>query len=375
VVFAATQDGTNPWQAATITNNAVTFNLSSGRGGVAFVTQTGTSYSTTITYGTQAELNGSAVTCTAAVPGTKTVTGSVANVGQTEIANVTLGSSSAFVIPLIGNNFTLQNVPDGTVDLLAVRGTQGASGVQANKFIGRYALTPAAGSVLPVLDFNASEAQTPVQRNVTINGLSAGEVALMLVSFITARGSAATLFAETSGSATATRPVPAIGTTQSGDLHLINIFAGTGTFPFAAYRGILAYMRNSNAQTFTLGPALGTVTVSAAATTPSVRLRTQYTIQPEYNQAWTVIFSQVSGTTTRSVSVSWTAGYNNNAATLDQTWSELSTAAGWQAIWNLVTGTAVNWTFSGARSNVTGVPTTLDGLLLTVAVRTGTLTP
>ena len=370
-VFAAYQDGTGNWTAATITNGAWSFNLNSGRGGVAWVIANANSFTTNVQYGTQAELNNGAFTCTTAAPGTKTVTGSVANVGQTEIATVTLGTALAFVIPIASSNFTLTNVSEGTIDLLAVRGSQTGASIVANKFIARRGLTPATGSTLPVLDFNAAEAQNLVSRNVTINGLAGGETTVIQEAFMTSRGSSATLFTE-SGSSAATRPVPAVGTTQAGDLHFLQVIAGSGTLPFTQYRGILAYMQNSNAQTFTLGPQVGTVTVTAAATSPSVRLRAQYTIQPEYSRGANILYTQTSGTTTRSVYVTASAGYLNST-NFDVTMPELNGLTGWQAIWQLLTGTAVQWTFSAA--NFTGTGQILDGLTLTVGVRSGQITP
>ena len=85
-------------------------------------------------------------------------------------------------------------------------------------------------------------------------------------------------------------------------------------------------------------------------------------------------YQQSVGTTSRAYVITYSSGYLNNATAFDQSMPDLTALTGWQAVWNLVTGTAVNWTFSGASfTGTTGV--IMDGLTLTVGVRTGSITP
>ncbi|MGH7555676.1 MAG: hypothetical protein ACREMQ_21970, partial [Longimicrobiales bacterium] len=221
-LFAAYQDGNGPWTAVAITNNAITFNIASGRGGVAYVhSPNPNAYATVIYYGTQAELNAGTAQCPA-LPATKSVNGSVANVGAGEQAYVGL-SIVLNALPPGTTNFTLQGVPEGVTDLIATRVAQviGAQGITqtANKAIIRRGLDPAANSTLPVLDFNAAEAFNPVTRNLTLNNLGT-DVAIIGESFRTANGASSVLYNDVQFVGVANRQIPTVPNPQTGDLHM-----------------------------------------------------------------------------------------------------------------------------------------------------------
>src|SRR5690606_15232778 len=77
-VWLAVQDGTGPWTSVTATNGTYSFDLASGRGGVAYTRANGGgTFTTMVDYGTAAELTAmGAQKCVSETR--KTVNGSVA---------------------------------------------------------------------------------------------------------------------------------------------------------------------------------------------------------------------------------------------------------------------------------------------------------
>ena len=108
-VWFAAQDGNGAWTRVLPNSGTTTyeFSLLSGKGGVAFVdtsTTTITSTSLYVTYGSLADFTPQGVSSVdiASVCGPRTVNGSVANVGATEQAGVTLGQSGTVAEPGVG---------------------------------------------------------------------------------------------------------------------------------------------------------------------------------------------------------------------------------------------------------------------------------
>jgi hypothetical protein len=373
LLFAASQDGNGAWVAATVTNNTFTFNIASGRGGVVYVhSVAANNYSTVYFYGTQAELNHGNTPCPPA-PITKSVNGTVANLGATQLAYAGVGGALTSVTPAL-LSFTLQNVPDGVTDAIASRvslAINGANFIQtADRAIIRRGINPAAGSTLPVFDFNAAEAVTPVARNLTINNMGTDQL-IASVSFLTSRNAAAPLYSELQAVAAVTRQIPTL-TVQAGDLHAVSLTASAGAAPALTTRSMLAYFSASADKTFTFGPVIGAVTVSNAATAPSVRLRAQYTVQPEYNKGITVNYNQSSAGVTRGIIIGMTEAYLAGSTTFDHSMADLTGLTGWQAIWSLVQA-ATQWALIGVGSN--GTIGAVDGAIQTLATRHGTITP
>jgi hypothetical protein len=165
---------------------------------------------------------------------------------------------------------------------------------------------------------------------------------------------------------------------QSGDLHQLTVsafgMAGTPT----TFRTVSKLFATAADQTLTLGPPLGAVTMTAAATSPYVRPRAQYTIQNEYNRYWYAGWSQTSGATTRGATLSVSAGYLGSSTALDLTLPDFSSLAGWNNGWGFVTGSDLGWQLFGAGWSAPGgyggVPN-LEGAVSLAAYRIGTITP
>jgi hypothetical protein len=342
-----------------------------------------TVFSTVVYYGSQAELTALSNTsgCSAVIA-TKMVNGTVANVGTGEIASITLGGGTAIVTGGVGNAFTLQSVLDGNRDLIASRILQtlaGTSFVQnTNKLIVRRNQNPAAGSTLPVLDFNAAESFAPQVRALTFNNLGT-DLLTIQATYLTANSATGIFYLEGAGSSTPnTRQVPGMPAANqvAGDLHTFFI---SGTPPAAptSSRSILAYYTAAQDRTFTLGPAIGTPTVTVGATTPAVLLRMQYTVQPEYNRYININYSQTSGGGTRGQNLFVTAGYLSGSTSFDMTVPPLAGLAGWSNAWNIVQGPAATWSLNpwGFTGGSPFGIAPADGVILMSGTRQGTITP
>ena len=378
----AVQDGSGPWTHVTGTNNSFTFHFTSTKVGIAYVTTSATSGSDlTVVYATAAELQGVGGTTTVGcTSGGKSVNGSVANVGASELATISLASSSATVVGGSANTFQLTGLPQGTHDLIASRITQTISGSSIsyalNRLIIRRNLDPANGSTLPVLDFAGSESFAPATANVTIGNLGSDQ-ALAEAGLTTANGTSAGFFFSSPSTAT-TLPYYGVPDAKlaTGDLHSLTVFATPpGSGSPSTSRVASLYFRSVTDRTVTLGSTLGVPTITTVATTPYLRLRAQLAAQSEYNRLAGIFYTQGSGASERSVSVMMTAAYAGTAS-YDLTIPDLSAASGWNNAWGLQPAVATNWTEIEAGGSFNFFfpgqhPT--DGSTVLYATRSGTI--
>jgi hypothetical protein len=422
-IWLAVQDGDGAWQRVNATGTKFQFNIASGRGGVAYVTQTsdaaissrrtfakkmsaaiettllmrnkavevrasrrGARYAArslvdafdlSIFYGTQTELNAQGTS--QCLPGSgKTVNGSVANVGAGQVATVDLGGSFASVTGGQSNTFALEDVPDGALDLFATRGTLNQTTFQTtvDKLIIRRGVNAPANSTLPVLDFNAAEAFAPAQANISVGNLG-GDLAFVLTAFYTANGTAGVDIANLFQTGAGPFPYFGVPTAQqvAGDLHLAIATAISQSADNARIAAI--FFKDPTDRTVTLGSALPAPAVSVVSTTPYVRLRATGSVTSAYNSFVLVNFNQVAGGVPRDVTISATAGYLSNATTYDFTIPDFSGVPGWNNDWGLKTGAVTEWTVSGTGFSGIGLgqPNPVEGATFLSATRLGEITP
>lgn len=380
-LWFAYQNGDGAWTRVQPSNGAYTFDITAARGGVAWVDEAaGGGYDLAILYSTGDEIRAQGeIRCSLGL-GTNTVTGSVAGVGATETANISLGGAVAFVLPGSGSSFTLMNAPDGPVDLLASRLEQSFSGTTLNtivrKLIIRRNVAVTDGATLPVLDFGSAEAFDPVVRTLTVNNL-AGDQNVVSTWYQTDNGFVNNFFA--GGLVTdATRSwygVPA-DRQATGDLHALQVNAFAGGSNVTSLRNVLLYFREATDRTATLGPALSTPTMTTAATSPYVRFRAQLPVQSEYDQGWGFGWSQGGAGTVRSVVITATRGWAGSVTTLDLTVPDFSPVDGWDNLWGPRTGMQTQWSAGG--TEVTGASLAnplVDGGVIQGATRIGFITP
>jgi len=346
------------------------FSLPSGKGGIAYVyTLAYFGYTATflaVGYGSLAEFTagGLSTVDVGTVCGSRTVNGSVANVGATEYATVTLGQSGGYAIPGFGTFplYQLSNVGIGPQDLFAGRFALSGTTVGLNKVILRRALSPADNSTLAPLDFDA-EGFVPVSANVTVTGLGA-DSGFVASQFAARPGSgliqAGGVLSEFSyRAASGAQPYAAIPLAQldANDIQYLDVSTGGAT----AGRGTFQYFRNPLNQTIALGPYLNTPTVTKLVTAPNARPRVQLASQPEYNRSISIVFTQ--STLSGAVLVGATPGYYGGVpATWDLTMPDLSAAAGWNSAWGLQDGTPIDWAVLAEGGTILGLDLTItDG--------------
>jgi hypothetical protein len=371
-LFVAFQDGTGSWVASTAVNGVYSGTVNSGRGGIAYVTaRSGGGFQLNVRYGTTAELQAfNQVFCYGSTGTGKTVNATVAGAGLTEIAILTLGTAFSFATPGTPPP-AFQNVPDGVLDLVGVRATIAGASYSPNRLFIQRGINPAAGSTVAV-DFGGSNALDPITRTVTLGGLGSDQ-ATTTIAYFTANRTFAPLSIDLASTSTSRSygGFPA----AAGSFHFINVLASpSGTTPDRSRFAAVIYGSVEN-RTVTLGPDLGSVTVTAAATAPALRLQAVVPTAT-YNTSWSATFTQGTGAASRVAAVQSTAGYVGTVpANVTLVVPDLSGVAGFQAAWNLVDAST---TWSTQASAVTGFGAGglfQDGATQLGATRTGTYAP
>jgi hypothetical protein len=373
-VWVAYQDGAGAWTQATATPPATySFDISSNTAGVAWVTTDGGSI-LVVYYGSRDELQAIGAGVCEDRETTKMVTGTMAGVGVTQRGFVTMGGASA-AVQGGGSAFSLDGVSLGPVDLIASRGGFQSDGMGGfsdvlDALIIRRDLDPADGSVLPVLDFNSSEAFAPVERNLTVTN-DMGQFLFVFGGYATKNGASFGSFFSPSLAASSYFGVPS-GEQADGDLHSLTVTATAlqNDEPVTS-RNVTTWFKDAVDKTITLGPELSSPTVTIAATSPVVRPRMQLPTQSEYDRFWTIGYGQDE----RFVSILVFEGFGVGA-TLDIAVPDLSGAAGWQNDWGL--GSAETfWTVlgSGFQGGGGGESPIVEGATNLGATRFGTINP
>lgn len=415
-IWFAVQDGDGEWTRVTANATTFSFDVPSGRGGVAFVrtedfdpadTTTvpffgqapatgpasrwalqrqvlmlrapGTAASVedpgsalrhelVVVYGAQPEL---AARGQEQCRGQKRVSGSVADLGVDQFVEVTLGTATTVATQ---STFELTAVPGGTVDLIASLNTVDRSTDEGavDRVIVRRGLSPGEGSILPVLDFEAPEAFAPAAADLTVANL-VGDLAFVLSSFFTAgapRG--ATIFLS---SAEGSSPFRYYGIPSAhrvaGDLHLaaaLVFSADEGEFRFAGL-----YFEDPIDRSVTLGASLPLPQVEVASPSPYLRLRASGSSTTAYDRYVIALFSQPG----RSATIEASAAYRSQA-TYDLEIPDFTGVAGWLDEWGLREGVMpTNWFVQGSGFTGDGVsrPVPAEGVTFEIAERFGTLAP
>jgi hypothetical protein len=384
-LWVAARDGNGAWSPVTGSGSAYSFQVGSGRGGIAYVLpwQTG-GFDLEVFYGTTAELQARGMEICTASGGLKTVNGSVTGVGVTDMAQVTLGNASTVVAAGSPPAFSLTNVIPGTVDLVASRSALTINGQSVslipNRFVVRRALNPAAGSTLPAIDF-ASEGVAPQTGTTTVANLGA-DAALQVMSYRTVNNTMAALWVDGVPAAATSRTFWGMPAAQqaAGDFHFLNVNATP-----SGIAGLPAYTRNVGLvfqavanKTVTLGPLHSVPTIGTAAGAGYGRITAIFTIQAEYDRYHVGDYQQTPSGTERRAQVQKTKGFITAGGSSDLDIPDLSGVAGWLANWGLKIGVSTIWTVvSSGWTDGGGIVASpwVDGATFFSATRSGSVTP
>lgn len=383
-IWLAAQNGNGAWTQVTAgANNSYSFNIST-TGGVAYVTQNAANdYDLTLIYGNRAELDGRGINaCTTVNPTPRSVTGTVSGFGLTnsDQVSVSFGGAVPTTAPTAAApNFTINNVPAGVRDLLGSRSginlANPLAGFTPNKIFIKRGLNPANGGSVGTVDFNGTDAFDPDSKTVTLGGLTAGEQTTAVATFNTANGGGLLLgFGLPGTSSTLTYSAVPSSRTVAGDLHALAASAITSVNNIpTAIRLVTTIFRDATNTTLNMGAVLSTPTISST-NGAYARLRAVLARQTDYQNLWLAGFTQASGGSTRSVSITMTEGYIGNAANFDAAIPDFSGVGGWQNVWGPLAGAATQWQVS-ANGFVIGSGQQAEGTQTRTASRFGTFTP
>jgi hypothetical protein len=370
----AYQDGNGPWHPVTASaSGAFDFTLRGGKGGIATYSADGGLY---IVYATTAEFQANLPSCSGSV---RTVSSTVSGYSQADDATLYIGSGREGISGTTSAPaaIVVAGVEPTASDLIGVR-ARSASGATAvfeifptSVFIRRNV----SGATTPLVDFNsATEAGAPVQRTVAITNIGAGEAPFVrsFVALQSTVGNIARFEGVTSvSSGSATVPfygVPA-ARLQPNDTQMILVGATKSVSASTIEARYASSLFSDPAdKSLTLGPALGTVTVTGTS-----RPTATYTVQTGYNKAFDVIFEQGSGTSNRVIEVVASSAYLGSPASVTLSVPNLTAVTGFSASWLLTPGASTTWDFlatSADFSILSGKP-----LAYAAAERQGTFTP
>lgn len=331
-------------------NQTYSFTINESVGAVAYVLpQDASGTAATIFQQSRAELIAAGTAECTSNPITKTVNGTVAglNIGQSAYVGLA-GSLTVVAAPLTA--FTLTGVDDRLSDIVAARTSFDFGTLQTvpDRYLLRRNVNPAAGSTMPVLDFNGVEAFAPATATYTLAN-AGGDQVTVVGGFFTANGSAAyfALGALQGGASRTVYGIPS-ARTQAGDLHQVQAIATGGNG--ATVRGVTQYNRELQDRTLTLGSNLNAPTFSTLASAPYQRYRAAGTFQAEYNQEITVSYQQTVGGNARAWTIYASSAYLNGAASYALDIPDLSAVAGFNNSWGLQTGTATQYSASAFRT-------------------------
>lgn len=341
---------------------------------LAFVHQNGADYRTEFIHAANFELEDvSGLTCREE-SGVKTVNGTVSGVVGSQVSLVGMSYSSVY-LSAAQTSFSLTNLPERPLDVVATRVNIVGTSQSADRIIIRRSQNFLNAASMPVLNFGGSEAVTPTAFGLTVSGVGTNEQAF-IANYFTSQLETSLLLSYSqpvlNGAHTA-YGVPGAELAQ-GDYHTaFAVVVGAD----GESRGSQRYFRVPGAQTLPIAAAMSAPTVQQAAATPYLRLRTTAARDAQYGQAIRADFVQESSFSATSVAVTVTANYSGSGS-WDATMPDMSGVTGWQNAWGLsATGAPVDWTvtvYGGNPALLFGAPPN-DGELVRFATTPGSLAP
>jgi hypothetical protein len=372
-IWVAFQDGpAGSWIRATAANGVYTGTIGSGRGTLAYVTTDAAgAFTTTVRYGTTAELRDfTAVFCFGATGTGKSVNVSIIGGGGEHVL-MGLGTSPS-VAPTGTPVAAFQNVPDGTVDLIAARSSVVGSARVINRVFAQRGLSPAAGSGVTV-NFNGPTASDPVTAPLTITNLNFDQASVS--SIYRTANQTLVLYGFDAPSTSASRTIAGFPE-FAGSFHLMQVSAAPNLSSYDRLRTAGVVFAAVAPRSIALGPEMGSVAVSTLASGPTLRLQAVVPTSSPYHHSWSFTTTQGSGAQARSAIVQMTSGWLGSvlgSVTIDV--PDLSTA-GYQLDWGLRSNVSTNWSAIGQSTTGFGLQGQYaEGAVMLLGGRFGTRAP
>jgi len=379
--FIAFQDGNGQWQIAQGSGGQYTFTINdpNGRYGLAIVFVTHwpdgvTEVEVNILHATVSELSEiNLVTEEFPAANLVTVSGTVSGLGIGEGAIIAMDMDDDE--PSFSRNTYSLDVPPGTYDLVAVKGSLAQVGpIAVNKMlIQRNVIVP--GNTTINVDFNDPNAFVPETRNAVIGGVLSGEYVNGFVRFLSHNKTEITVGERFGGSSFSFTPVPTNKQLEN-DIHYLNAIATTDT----TIRLIERYFKAPMDISATLPSPFGNASVTVGVPPPPY---TRFTASWDAYSGAQAYFARFISVTGRAVSwfVGLSAGWLGGQTSY--TLPDLSGLSGWDNNWGFPSSGLVDWEVGAVKTNrpiqdyvnAKFVPT--DGLEVSIAGKRGrsTITP
>ena len=297
----------------------------------------------------------------------KSFRGTLAGVDETQGATVSFGPfGRTSVQPLLGLDFSVEDVPNGPQDLFAVRTARGQS---PTRIILRRDLDLPNGSTLPTLDFGSDEAFDVVTPTVTIDNLRS-EPAVSSTILMTRRATFA-LPLPPNPNATGTQSYVSLPGAKlvDGDIEQLHVSTGGPTF-----RSVDAYYRQPANRTVRLGDGMPTPTITVLAGEPSLRVRARFSTQADYDQLTSIVYEQPDRPV--FVALSMTAAYASRTGGYELDVPDLTAVSGFDPGWTLRPNVFMSWNASrtGGTLPIGREVRPTDGAIRRAVTTQGTLT-
>jgi len=338
----------------------------------------GGGYDVSLVLASAAELAAIASPACTASAGAKALSGSASGLTGKETGIVAMGRV-VDTATATSAAFALNGLPDGPLDLVAVRAAvdtpPGAfpRSIPSSLLL-RRSLNLANGGAIPALDFQAGEAVSPVTHTLTIGGASGGVGAGQIAgSFTSALGTVSSIFwRQVPGSQTTTMYSVPASALVTGDLHLVHGFVA----PTNAEIGVRAYYHAGSDRNLSVGPSLSSSGCSHNAETPYPLYHCTLGSQAEYDAAAQWAFDQPAAS--RSLTLTLTAAhFGGRPTTWDVTVPALPASLGFDPNWMPVQGQPLTYwvsAFSGRAVMQLGA-SPMDGDVVAYARSQGFWTP
>jgi hypothetical protein len=340
-VWFAYQNENQPWRVVLADPQGAFKFSATPRASIAFVRQSGSDYHTQVIHTTNLDLEKVSGLACVEEGGSNQINGSVSGLTGSQIALASMSVSSAYLTPG-QTNFTLTQLPDRLLDLIASRIDVVGESQHANKTVIRRALDPANGTTLAVVDF-ASQGVQPTNMNVSLANIDANDFAYVVNNFFSQLGTSHVLSSvqPVEDGTVSVVAIPA-ASLATGDYHDLFLVASS---PGGSVRGAERFFRNPANQGLTLSAPLAEPFVSILASDPHLRMRTQIEGQIDYSTVLESEYTQEIDFSAITISTTVTASFfGATPAAWNIPTPDFAGLEGFEESWALKAGTPVDWT-------------------------------
>lgn len=269
--------------------------------------------------------------------GTRNYSGVVSGLATGQSVLISFGPASTLA-NASAPSFSLEEVPSGTIDLVAVRGIVTAQTFPSpDRVIVRRGLDLPTGSVIPDLNFAATEAFAPTTAAATVTNVPDGSTVSIQNSLLTATATLGLLqFSQTTTMPVSLYFVPA-DMMLASDLH--EFYADATQSNNLVGQGYVEYTAVVGDKSVALGPPLATATITMLGSGAYSRPRAEFPSQTDYAEVALARFLQQSLGSSTFVTLVASSGYHGGApATWTLAVPDFSGAAGFDNGWMLRPG-------------------------------------